>query len=249
MGAFALKVDKVSVNFRLHYENGGTLKEAVLARFKGAPRHRELWALKDVSIEIAKGESVGIVGRNGSGKSTLLKIIAGVYSPTTGACDINGTIAPLIELGAGFNGELTGRENVYLNGAILGRTRAEMDERYASIVEFAELRDFMDVPVKNYSSGMYARLGFAIATDVNADILVIDEILGVGDEVFQRRCAKRIASHLEQGRTMIFVSHDAKAVTELCTRAVVLRDGQKVFDGPSGDAMAAYHAMYAAEGG
>jgi ABC-type polysaccharide/polyol phosphate transport system ATPase subunit len=240
----ALKLDDVSVNFRLHYESSGTLKEAFLTRLKNKPRFRELWALKNVSLSIGKGESVGIVGRNGSGKSTLLKIIAGVYTPSSGSCDVDGTIAPLIELGAGFNGELTGRENVYLNGAILGRSRAEMTERYASIVEFSELGDFMDVPVKNYSSGMYARLGFAIATDVDADILVIDEILGVGDEVFQRRCATRIASHIEKGRTMIFVSHDADKVKELCTRAIVLRDGQKVFDGTSDGALAHYRSLY-----
>lgn len=243
MSNFALKLDRVSVNFRLNYESSSTLKEAFLTRLKNKPRYRELWALKDICIEVPKGDSVGIVGRNGSGKSTLLKIIAGVYTPTTGSTESDGTIAPLIELGAGFNGELTGRENVYLNGAILGRSRAEMDERYESIVAFAELKEFMDVPVKNYSSGMYARLGFAIATDVQADILVIDEILGVGDEVFQKRCAARIREHLEKGGTMVFVSHDAAAVTKLCKRAVVLKDGQKVFDGDTEAAMAHYRGL------
>ncbi len=245
--SIALKLDNVSVHFRLHYESSSTLKEALLIRLKNKPRYRELWALKNVSLDIAKGESVGIVGRNGSGKSTLLKILAGVYTPSSGTCRVDGTIAPLIELGAGFNGELTGRENVYLNGAILGRSRSDMDARYESIVAFSELRDFMDVPVKNYSSGMYARLGFAIATDVEADILVIDEILGVGDEVFQRRCAARIAEHIARGGTMVFVSHDAEAVTKLCTRAIVLRDGEKVFEGPSEAALAHYRATYAGD--
>ena len=247
MTTSALKLEGVSVNFRLNYESSGTLKEAFLMRLKNKPRFRELWALKDVSFDIAKGESVGIIGRNGSGKSTLLKIIAGVYTPATGSCAVLGSVAPLIELGAGFNGELTGRENVYLNGAILGRTRAEMDERYEDIVRFSELKDFMDVPVKNYSSGMYARLGFAIATDVNADILVIDEILGVGDEEFQKRCMARIQDHLDKGRTMVFVSHDAAAVERLCKRAIVLRSGEKVFDGATDAALEHYRTLAASD--
>ena len=237
-----ISVKNVGLRYHLDTERYSTLKETVLGLLRGTKRHREFWALSGVSFDVAAGESLGLIGVNGSGKSTLLKIIAGVLQPTAGTCSIQGSVAALIELGAGFNGELTGRENLYLNGAIMGRSRRYMDERYQRIVDFAELHDFMDVPVKNYSSGMYARLGFAIATDVEADVLLIDEILSVGDEVFQEKCNARIGGFLEAGKTVIFVSHSARELTRLCKRSIVLEHGKATFDGETNEALAFYRA-------
>jgi lipopolysaccharide transport system ATP-binding protein len=202
-----------------------------------------------VNLDIAPGESVGIIGRNGSGKSSLLKVIAGVFEPTEGTRIVNGSVAALIELGAGFNAELTGRENVFLNGAIMGLSKAEMLQRYDRIVDFAELREFMDVPVKNYSSGMYARLGFAIATDVDADILLVDEILSVGDEAFQRKSFGRIEGHLGSGKTVVFVSHDVAAVQRICQRAILLHKGEVVATGKTDEIVHRYHELLAREEG
>ena len=182
-------------------------------------------ALDGISLTIDRGDSVALIGVNGSGKSTLLKCIAGVMSPTQGSIIVRGSIAPLIELGAGFDMDLTARENIYLNGAVLGHDRAFMDEHFDSIVDFAELWEFIDVPVKNFSSGMVARLGFAIATEVKADILVVDEVLSVGDYRFQEKCKERIADLLTGGTTLLFVSHSAEQVKELCKRAVWLDKG------------------------
>lgn len=236
-------LSEIGMRFRLHFEKAFTLKETFVNFVRRKNGYRDLWALKDVSLDIFEGESVAIVGRNGSGKSTLLKILAGVFEPTEGTCRVRGSVSALIELGAGFNAELTGRENVFLNGAIMGLSRAEMERRYQRIVEFAELEDFMDTAVKNYSSGMYARLGFAIATDVDADVLLIDEILGVGDEAFQLKSAGRIEEHIAEGKTVVFVSHDAAAVERICQRAIVLHEGRVVFSGPTLEALTEYREI------
>jgi ABC-type polysaccharide/polyol phosphate transport system ATPase subunit len=241
--ASILELCDASVRFRLDLEKAYTLKETVLNFVRRKRAYRDLWALRDVSLAIAPGESVGIIGRNGSGKSTLLKVIAGVFEPTSGTRTIRGTVSALIELGAGFNSELTGRENVFLAGSILGLSRAQMLARYHRIVDFAELHDFMDTPVKNYSSGMYARLGFAIATDVDADILLIDEILSVGDEAFQKKSFARIEAHLAAGKTVLLVSHDAAQVERICRRAIVLDHGVTAFAGPTREALEAYRAL------
>jgi ABC-type polysaccharide/polyol phosphate transport system ATPase subunit len=238
-----VEVSRVGMCFRLHYEKAHTLKETVVRFVRRRNSYRDLWALKDVSLSIRPGEAVAIIGRNGSGKSTLLKVIAGVFAPTEGTCAVKGAVSALIELGAGFNGELTGRENVYLNGAIMGLSKAEMDERYDRIVAFAELGDFMDMAVKNYSSGMYARLGFSIATEVNGDILLMDEILAVGDEAFQRKCLERIDRELSSGKTLVYVSHDANSVARICRRAVLLHGGQVVSDGAVAPTLAEYRKL------
>ncbi len=240
----SLILSDIGVRFRLHYERAYTLKEVLINAVKKRNGYRDLWALRGVNINIGRGESVAIVGRNGSGKSTLLKVVAGVYEPTEGQRLVDGRVAALIELGAGFNGELTGRENVFLAGALMGRSRAEMTRRYRDIVDFAGIHDFMDTAVKNYSSGMYARLGFAVTTDVDADVLLIDEILGVGDEAFQKKCEGRIETLLSHGRTVVFVSHDAGAVQRICTRAIVLHKGTVAFDGPTREALTEYRRLY-----
>ena len=213
------------MRFNLATEKHDTIKEYIVKLIKHQLMFNEFYALKNVSLTIDRGDSVALIGVNGSGKSTLLKCIAGVMSPTQGSIIVRGSIAPLIELGAGFDMDLTARENIYLNGAVLGHDRAFMDEHFDSIVDFAELWEFIDVPVKNFSSGMVARLGFAIATEVKADILVVDEVLSVGDYRFQEKCKERIADLLTGGTTLLFVSHSAEQVKELCKRAVWLDKG------------------------
>ena len=197
-------------------------------------------ALSDVSFGVKRGDSVALIGKNGSGKSTMLKIIAGVMDATEGIVRVNGSIAPLIELGAGFDQDLTGRENVFLNGALLGHKRRYMQENYGSIVEYAELEQFIDVPVRSYSSGMIARLGFSIATHVQADILVVDEVLAVGDYNFQQKCYSTMDRLLGQGKTLLFVSHDTDQVKKLCKRAIWLNHGHIMADGPAGQVCDAY---------
>lgn len=191
----------------------------------------EFWALQNISFEIKKGEAVGIVGLNGSGKSTLLKTIAKVLKPTKGEVEVVGTIAPLIELGAGFDSNLSARENIFLNGAVLGYNRTQMREKFESIMDFAELWDFVDVPIKNFSSGMVARLGFSIATSNMPDILIVDEILGVGDYKFQRKCEERMSKIIDNGATIVFVSHSIEQVREVCSRAIWLEKGHMLMDG------------------
>lgn len=191
----------------------------------------EFWALQNISFEIKKGEAVGIVGLNGSGKSTLLKTIAKVLKPTKGEVEVVGTIAPLIELGAGFDSNLSARENIFLNGAVLGYNRMQMREKFESIMDFAELWDFVDVPIKNFSSGMVARLGFSIATSNMPDILIVDEILGVGDYKFQRKCEERMSKIIDNGATIVFVSHSIEQVREVCSRAIWLEKGHMLMDG------------------
>ena len=220
-----IKVDHVTMKFNLMEEKVDTLKEFVVKLIKGKLFYNEFIALNDVSLTIEKGDVFGLIGFNGAGKSTLLKIIAGVLKPSSGKVEVSGNIAPLIEVGAGFDPELTAKENIFLNGAILGHSREFLEEHFDSIIDFAELRDFVNVPVKNFSSGMYARLGFAIATEVQPDILIVDEVLSVGDYVFQKKCEERIQGMLSQGTTVILVSHDINMVKNLCNRAVWLDHG------------------------
>lgn len=221
-----IEVKDVSMHFNLMVERVDSIKEYVMKLVKGKLLYNDFVALSHVSFEVQKGEIVGLVGLNGAGKSTLLKIIAGVLKPTEGKVITRGTIAPLIEVGAGFDPELTARENVYLNGAILGHDRKFMDSKFDEIIDFAELRNFVDVPVKNFSSGMYARLGFAIATMVQPDILIVDEVLSVGDYKFQQKCEKRIKEMIQNGVTIILVSHEIKLIQKLCTKVVWLEHGK-----------------------
>lgn len=235
-----VEVSHVSMRFNLAQEKTETLKEYLVKLMRGKLMFNEFFALKDVSFTVKKGESVALIGRNGSGKSTMLKIVAGVMYPSKGSCAVNGSIAPMIELGAGFDMDLTARENVFLNGAVLGYDRAYMTEHFDSIIDFAELQDFVDVPVKNFSSGMITRLGFAIATEVQADLLVVDEVLAVGDFMFQQKCQKRLKKMLDGGATLLFVSHDSNLVRQLCQRAVWLDHGVKRGDGPSDEVCTMY---------
>ncbi|WP_395116514.1 ABC transporter ATP-binding protein [Rhodanobacter sp. FW102-FHT14D06] len=205
--------------------------------------YHEFNALRGVSFNVHRGETIGIVGRNGSGKSTLLQIICGTLAPSTGEVHVRGRIAALLELGAGFNPEFTGRENVYLNGSVLGLTRREIDGRFAEIASFADIGEFIEQPVKNYSSGMYVRLAFAVAINVTPDILIIDEALSVGDEAFQRKCFARIEELKSGGCTILFVSHAAASVIQLCDRAIFLDGGEKLFSGPPKDVIAAYQRL------
>jgi len=228
-----IELNRVSMRFNMSKDRVDSLKEYVVRLLKHQLFYEEFWALQDVSLSVKKGEVVGLVGLNGSGKSTLLKIVAGVLKPTKGTVQVSGTVAPLIELGAGFDPDLTARENVYLNGAVLGYSEAYMRERYAEIMDFAELWSFEDVPVKNFSSGMYARLGFAIATQVKPDILIVDEILGVGDYKFQEKCHKRIREIMSGGTTVLMVSHSGSTIKEFCDRAVWLENGRIRAIGPA----------------
>ena len=239
-----IEVNNVTMRFNLAEEKSDSLKEYFVKLVTGKLHFNEFYALRDISFHVKRGESVALIGKNGSGKSTLLKIIAGVMYPTQGSIQINGSIAPLIELGAGFDMELTARENIYLNGAILGFGRKEMDAHYQDIVEFSELQDFIDVPVKNFSSGMVARLGFAIATIVKADILVVDEILAVGDFRFQEKCKVRMAEMLAGGTTLLFVSHSAEQVKELCQKAAWIDEGHLVAYGDTKDVYRLYEEKY-----
>jgi ABC-type polysaccharide/polyol phosphate transport system ATPase subunit len=241
----AIRVDHVSRRFRVHPQEARTLKELLLARRRA--RGTDVWALRDVSFAAEPGESLGLVGRNGSGKTTLLRLIAGIVKPTTGTVAVGGRVGSLLELGAGFHPDFTGRENVYLNASIHGLGRAAVRERFDEMVAFAELEDFVDLPVRTYSSGMYMRLGFAVAAHIEADVLLLDEVFAVGDEAFQRKCFAKIFEHKQRGGTIVFVSHDAAAVERLCERTVLLRDGQVEFDGPTGNAMVRYHRLLAAD--
>lgn len=227
----AIKVEDVHIKFNLSKEHVNGIKEYIVKMIKRELRFEEFWALKGVSLEIKKGEIFGIVGLNGAGKSTLLKVIAGVLKPTKGKVDTSGSIAPLIELGAGFDMELTARENIYLNGAILGYSKKFLNEKFDEIVDFAEIRDFLDVPLKNYSSGMVARIAFAIATIVEPKILIVDEILSVGDFKFQEKCHEKIQNMIKNNVTVIMVSHSNDQIREMCDRAVLLKKGKPIFLG------------------
>jgi ABC-type polysaccharide/polyol phosphate transport system ATPase subunit len=238
-------VEGVSRRFRIHARETRTLKDLFVQR--GRTGAEDIWALHDVSLGVAPGEAVGLVGRNGSGKTTLLRLIAGIIKPTTGRVRAEGRVGSLLELGAGFHPDFTGRENVFLNGAIQGLRRAEIRDRFDEIVAFAELEHAIDRPVRTYSSGMTMRLGFAIAAFLDADVLLLDEVFAVGDEAFQRKCFGRIFAFKQQGGTIVFVSHDAASVERLCERSVLLEHGRVAFDGPTRDAVARYRRALADE--
>ncbi|WP_321491624.1 ABC transporter ATP-binding protein [uncultured Desulfobacter sp.] len=235
-----IQISHVSKIYKLYDDPSGRLKEAV---FRGKKRHREFPALKDISFSVGKGETIGVIGRNGSGKSTLLQIIASIVTPTSGRIDINGRISALLELGSGFDPEFTGRENVYLNGSILGLSQKEIEDRFDQIERFADIGRFMDQPVKNYSSGMYVRLAFAVAVNVNPDILLVDEALAVGDVYFQHRCMTKIREFQKQGKTIFFVTHDTGAIIKLCTKAMLLERGEMVLFGKPDDVVQEYYRI------
>ena len=220
-----------------------TFKGAVMDWIKRRGAFVSFPALEDVSFDVGRGETVGVIGENGSGKSTLLGVVAGIVKPTSGDVRVEGTVATLLELGAGFHGDLSGRENIYLNGSILGFSKREMEEKYNAIVSFAELEKFIDMPVKHYSSGMYVRLGFAIAIEIDPDILVIDEVLAVGDEHFQKKCLRRIRDFQERGRAILFVSHALGLVEEICDRVVLLEKGRVKDEGKPGTVLKFYRKM------
>lgn len=231
MNDWAVRVDEVSKRFRLYHERNQTLKSAIL---RGrTSKHEDFWALRDVSFDVAAGETHGLIGANGSGKSTLLKCLAKIYWPTSGTIEYQGRMASLLEVGSGFHLELSGRENIYLNGSILGMTRKEIDSKFEEIVEFSGVERFLDQPVKNYSSGMYVRLGFSIAINVNPDILVVDEVLSVGDEEFQRRSFQKFRELKKQGKTIILVTHAMAVVRDLCESVTWLSHGALQQSGPT----------------
>lgn len=226
MREVVLQVEHVSMKFNLSKEKVDSLKEYVIKFFQGGLKYNEFWALQDVSFTLEKGDRIGILGLNGAGKSTLLKVIAGVFKPTSGTVQQKGVLAPLIELGAGFDPQYTGRENIYLYGAVLGYSRKFIDEKLQEIIDFSELEEFIDVPLKNYSSGMKARLGFAIATIVEPDMLILDEILSVGDAKFKKKSEAKLMSLLEKGVTVLFVSHNPEQIRRICNKALILEKGQ-----------------------
>ncbi|RKW51991.1 MAG: ABC transporter ATP-binding protein [Lachnospiraceae bacterium] len=233
MGKFAIEVENVGMKFNMSSEKVDDFKDYVIKLIKRQLNYKEFWALKDISFKINKGDRVGIVGLNGAGKSTLLKVISGVLKPTEGKVKISGNIAPLLELGAGFNKQYTGVENIYLYGAMLGYSKAFLNEKFDEIVEFSELGEFINVPVKNYSSGMKSRLGFAIATIVEPDILILDEVLSVGDAKFRKKSTNKIKSMIDNNVTVLFVSHSIEQVLELCNKAILLEKGHLVAYGSS----------------
>jgi ABC-2 type transport system ATP-binding protein len=238
-----LRVDDVSIRFNLSKEKVDNLKELIIKKLKGEKiRFNEFWALKNVSFELKKGDRLGILGLNGAGKSTLLKVIAGVYKPTSGTVERHGHMAPMIELGAGFDPNYTGRENIFLYGSVLGFSREFLESKYDEILEFSELGEFIDVPIKNYSSGMKARLGFSIATVVEPEILILDEVLSVGDAKFRRKCEKKMQTMFDHGVTVLFVSHSLAQVQRLCNKGILLDHGQLIAKGDIDDVAAIYEA-------
>ena len=238
-------VDRVSRTFRVYPKAQRTLKDVFVSR--GRLGVREVEALRDVSLTVEPGGAVGLVGRNGSGKTTLLRLISGIIKPSNGKAEAGGRVASLLELGAGFHQDFTGRENVYLNASIHGLSRARVREVMDEIISFAELEKFIDLPVRTYSSGMFMRLGFSVAAHIQSDVLLLDEVFAVGDEQFQRKCFGKIAEFKQRGGTIVFVSHDAQAVERLCDRAVLLRQGEVAFDGPTTEAIAEYRRLLAAD--
>jgi len=241
----SVSVRGVSKAYSIYHKDTrpSTIGEALANRlkdpFQRAPKDT-LWALKDVSFELHRGETVGIIGRNGAGKSTLLKIICNIVAPTIGEIDLYGPVGSLLEAGTGFHPELTGRENIYLNGAILGMRRTEINKQFDAIVDFAEIRNFLDTPVKRYSTGMFVRLGFAIAAQLITDILIVDEVLAVGDVDFQKKCVRKIDELARSGRTVFFVSHKMDSIRSLCKRVIWIEKGEVVADGKSEEVVAQY---------
>ena len=245
--AAVIRLEKVSVRYRIPRERIGSLKEYAIRRLKRRLYFDEFEALREVAFDVGPGEGVGVIGRNGAGKSTLLRLVARVMPPTAGRVVVVGRTAPLLELGLGFHGELTGRENIMLQGTLLGFSRAEMRRRTARIVEWAELEEFIDAPVRTYSTGMAARLAFSVATDVDPDILLVDEALAVGDERFQGKCHDRMADFRKAGKTVLFVSHSLSLVRENCARTIWIHEGRLVRDGDSDAVTELYHAWSAGE--
>jgi ABC-2 type transport system ATP-binding protein len=240
MDDVVVKVDQVSKTFRLPHEKSDSIKGLFVSMFRRKSGYEKLNALKDVSFEVNQGDFFAIVGRNGSGKSTLLKLLAGIYTPSKGGINVKGKLVPFIELGVGFNPELTGRENIFLNGALLGFSRKEMNGMYEDIVDFAELERFMDQKLKNYSSGMQVRLAFSVAIRAKADILLLDEVLAVGDSAFQQKCFDYFETLKRDKKTVIFVSHDMSAVTRFCNKAVYIKDGELKHSGDAFDIAEVY---------
>lgn len=235
-----ITVDHVTMTYKMSYDRTKSFKEYLMQLFKGKNKYEEFNALKDVSFKVNKGEVIGIIGRNGAGKSTILKVISGILKPTEGKVTISGNIVPMLELGSGFDYDLTGRENIFLNGAILGYSREFLNEKYNQIVEFSELGDFIEVPIRNYSSGMLMRLAFSIATVVEPEILIVDEILGVGDEKFQAKSRERMMQLMNGGTTVLFVSHSLEQIREMCGRVVWLDGGQIKMIGETKEVCDAY---------
>ena len=239
-----IEVNGVTMRFNLAEEKTDTIKEYLVKLVTGKLHFNEFYALKNVSFEVKRGEAVALIGKNGSGKSTMLKILAVVLYPTEGTVTVNGSIAPMIELGAGFDMELTAKENIYMNGAILGHNRSFMEQHFEEIVEFSELREFINVPLKNFSSGMMARLGFSIATIIKADILIVDEVLAVGDFRFREKCYRKIDELLDGGTTLLFVSHSAEQVKALCPKAIWLDHGHLMAFGDTDEVYGMYESAY-----
>jgi ABC-2 type transport system ATP-binding protein len=237
-----IRVEDLSLRYRLAKQRIPSLKEYAIHWLRGALHYEDLWALRDLSFTVQRGDRVGIVGRNGAGKSTLLKVLSRVLQPTQGVAAVEGRVAPILELGAGFDYELTGLENVYLNGLLLGRSRREVDDRLEDIVEFSGLGDFVRSPIRNYSSGMMARLGFAVATAWVPDVLILDEVLAVGDASFVQRCDERLQRFHEAGTTILFVSHAIQAVEATCSRCIWLDAGRLRADGPTAEVLEAYRS-------
>jgi ABC-type polysaccharide/polyol phosphate transport system ATPase subunit len=225
----SIEVDSVSKEFSMHYQR--TLKQVMVAKSRGQKTKQTFWALNDVSFTVEQGEAIGLMGLNGSGKSTLLKHIMGVMRPTSGQVRTRGRISGLIATGAGFHPQMTGTENIYMNAAILGMTKEETDAKFEAIADFAEVGEFMDTPVGNYSSGMFARLGFAVAVHVDCDVFIADEVLAVGDQPFKKKCMKKMAEIRDSGVTLFYVSHAAQSVRKMCSRVIVLEKGELGFDG------------------
>ena len=243
MSETALTVENVSVKYRLPEQKVDDLKDYLIKMFKRELRYKEFLALNQVSFSLNKGDRLAIMGMNGAGKSTLLKVVAGVLKASEGMVTKKGTVVPLLELGAGFDMNYTGSENIYLYGAMLGYSKSFLDEKYDEIVEFADLGDFINVPVKNYSSGMKARLGFSIATILEPDILILDEVLSVGDAKFRKKCEKKIMDMFEKGITVLFVSHNESQVRNICTKAILLEHGQLTASGTVDEVLSVYKKL------
>ena len=236
-----IRLENVGLQYRLAKQRIPSFKEYAVHWMRGTLVHEEFWGLRDVSFSVQRGESIGVIGQNGAGKSTLLKVVSRVLAPTTGRLSIQGSVMPLLELGTGFDPELTGVENIYLNALLFGRTRAEVERAVPSIVETSGLGDFIYAPIRQYSSGMWARLGFAVATAWVPDILILDEVLAVGDATFQQRCEERMRRFRTEGTTILLVSHDASSVTATCDRCLWLDKGHLMADGPAREVLQRYH--------
>ena len=244
LGDDVIRLENVSVQYRVPTEQVGTFREYAIRVIQRRIKIRTFNALEDVSFQVKRGEVFGLIGDNGAGKSTLLKVVARVLCPYKGRVIVKGNVAPLLELGAGFHPELTGRENIYLNGSLLGYSRKQMDEVYSSVVDFSELHDFIDAPIRTYSSGMYARLAFSVATAHIPDILIVDEILGVGDEAFQKKCAQRIQQFQDSGTAILYVSHSLNSVLSLCHRVAWLDHGKVKAIGKPDEVVAEYRGRH-----